>query len=221
MMRAVLEIVKLDAFGPNRCRHINRSRRDFQPYQVGCQANYSMVDLGLWSAPQRAGRKLWQLHYYKENGMESKEFPVDAGSPLKYRPQPFPSYENRLSIPFFVRFSAATAGAVLTGAALGVSHGGKLAGMRFRAENSHRFPATSTGWYLYHKSKNYHIMLGGIKEGLKMGSKIGFWTGSFFLVEEAVDEWRGTKDFLSTVVAGMTIAAGFSGQPWSVCFYIV
>ena len=132
-------------------------------------------------------------------------------------PKPVPAYENRLSIPFYIRFPAATAGAFLIGAALGVSHGGKTAGMRFRAENSHRFPTTSTGWYLYHKSKNYHMMLGGIKEGLKMGSKIGFWAGSFFVIEEAVDEWRGTKDFLSTVVAGMSIAAGFSAQPWSMC----
>ena len=149
--------------------------------------------------------------------MDSVEPPIEAGGPKKSKSQRYPLYENRLSIPFYIRFPAATAGAFLTGAALGISHGGKTAGMRFRAENAHRFPTTSTGWYLYHKSKNYHMMLGGIKEGLKMGSKIGFWAGSFFIVEEAVDQWRGKKDFLSTVVAGMTIAAGFSGQPWSVC----
>ena len=149
--------------------------------------------------------------------MESTELPAHSGSTIEYRPQPLPLYENRLSIPFPFRFPAATVGAFLTGAALGVSHGSKTAGMRFRAENSHRFPTTSTGWYLYHKSKNYNMMLGGTKEGLKMGSKIGFWAGAFFVVEEAVDDWRGSKDFLSTVVAGMTIAAGFSAQPWSMC----
>ena len=143
--------------------------------------------------------------------------PAEPGRAIQYSPQPPPAYSNRLSIPFSIRFSAATAAAFLTGAALGISQGGKTAGMRFRAENSHRFPTTSTGWYLYHKSKNYHVMLGGIKEGLKMGSKIGFWAGGFFVIEEAVDRWRGTKDFLSTVVAGMTIAAGFSAQPWSEC----
>ncbi|CAF9934427.1 MAG: hypothetical protein ALECFALPRED_005942 [Alectoria fallacina] len=148
--------------------------------------------------------------------MEGVEPPVELGGLTEYQPQPVPLYENRLSTPFIIRFPAATAGAFLTGAALGVSHGGKTAGMRFRAENSHRFPTTSAGWYLYHKSKNYHMMLGGIKEGLKMGTKVGFWAGSFFVVEEAVDELRGTKDFLSTVVAGMTIAAGFSGQPWNI-----
>ena len=124
-----------------------------------------------------------------------------------------PFYENRLSIPFSIRLPTATAGAFITGMALGLSHGSKTAGLRFRAENSHRFPTTSTGWYLYHKTKNYHAMLGGIKEGMKMGFKISFWAGSFFLIEEAVDRLRGTKDFLSTVVAGLSISGGFSA--WS------
>ena len=153
--------------------------------------------------------------------MESANPPVDVASPIEYHRQRVPLYENRLSIPFPVRLPAATAGGFLTGAALGASHGSKTAGMRFRAENSHRFPTTPTGWYLYHKSKNYHMVLGGVKEVLKMGSKIGFWTGSFFAVEEAVDEWRGKKDFLSTAMAGMTVAAAFSGQPWSTCPFIL
>ena len=147
--------------------------------------------------------------------MESEKPPVETGGPIDHNSPPIKQYEDRLSIPFYIRFPLATLGAFITGAALGVSHGGKTAGMRFRAENAHRFPTTPTGWYLYHKSKNYHVALGGIKEGLKMGFKIGFWGGSFFAIEEAVDRWRGTKDFLSTVVAGMSIAAGFSGQPWS------
>ena len=148
--------------------------------------------------------------------MESVQPPVEAGGTTEYGPPPVPESESRLSVPFYIRFPVATTGAFVVGAGMGISHGGKTAGMRFRAENAHRFPTTPTGWYLYHKSKNYHSMLGGIREGLKMGPKIGFWAGSFFLAEEAVDRWRGKKDFLSTVVAGMTIAAGFSGQPWSV-----
>lgn len=56
-------------------------------------------------------------------------------------------------------------------------------------------------------------MLGGIKEGMKMGAKIAFWGGGFFLIEEAVDYTRERKDFLSTVVAGLTVSGGFSA--WS------
>ena len=143
---------------------------------------------------------------------------VSVASSQRAGSSPFssrPLYEHRLSVPFFIRLPTATAGAFLTGMALGLSHGSKTAGLRFRAENSHRFPTTSAGWYLYHKSKNYHAMLGGIKEGTKMGYRISFWTGSFFLVEEAVDQLRGTKDFLSTVVAGLSISGGFSA--WSMC----
>ena len=144
-----------------------------------------------------------------EDEVSPDSSPRTSSSPSSSKP----FYENRLSIPFFIRLPTATAGAFITGMALGLSHGSKTAGLRFRAENSHRFPTTSAGWYLYHKSKNYHAMLGGIKEGMKMGLKISFWAGSFFLIEEAVDQLRGTKDFLSTVVAGLSISGGFSA--WS------
>ena len=143
----------------------------------------------------------------------SPEAVEEAGSRLPY--PTIRTSESRLSIPFGIRFPAASTVAFLTGLSLGISHGGKTAGLRFRAENSHRFPTTSTGWYLYHKSKNYHMMLGGIKEGFKMGSKVAFWGGGFFVVEEAIDRLRGTKDFLSTLIAGLSISGGFSA--WSEC----
>lgn len=121
--------------------------------------------------------------------------------------------DARLSTSPLIRIPAVTLLAGVVGAALGVSHGSTMAGLRFRAENTHRLPDSQVGWYLYHKSKNYHMMLGGIKEGLKMSAKVGFWAGSFFLVEEAVDQARGEggkKDFLSSTVAGMGVAGGFS-----------
>ena len=85
-----------------------------------------------------------------------------------------------------------------------------MAGMVFRAENAHRFPTSQKGWYLYHKSKNYHAMLGGLKDGLKMTRKLSFLAGSFFCTEAAVDGVRGNKDFASTAVAGCVVAGGFS-----------
>ena len=142
--------------------------------------------------------------------MEDSTLVEDARTPTDLSVS---SLESRLSIPFGFRFPSATTLAFITGVSLGLSHGSKMSGLRFRAENSHRFPTTSTGWYLYHKSKNYHMMLGGIKEGVKMGSKVAFWAGSFFLVEEAVDHLRGSKDFMSTLIAGLSISGGFSA--WS------
>ncbi|RKF79062.1 hypothetical protein GcM3_059030 [Golovinomyces cichoracearum] len=117
--------------------------------------------------------------------------------------------ESRLGIPFALRLPLATSFGFITGAALGLGHGTKVAAMRFRAENSHRFPQSSTGWYLYHKSKNYCTALGGVKEGAKMGWKIGVWTAAFFTVENIFDIWRGEKDFINTVAGGLAVAGGF------------
>jgi len=70
------------------------------------------------------------------------------------------------------------------------------------------------GWYLYHKSKNYNMALGGVKEGLRMGVRIGGWVAAFVVIEEAVDGLRYGRgkggDFFSTVVAGVGVAGGFS-----------
>jgi hypothetical protein len=61
---------------------------------------------------------------------------------------------SRLSLPTPIRITLATASSFVLGLGLGLSHGSKTAGLRFRAENAHRLPQTPTGWYLYHKSKN-------------------------------------------------------------------
>lgn len=53
-----------------------------------------------------------------------------------------------------------------------------------------------------------------------MGTKVGFWVGSYFVIEEAIDQVRGGRsDFLSSVVAGMSVAGGFSA--WSKCLCTV
>ncbi|KEQ88813.1 hypothetical protein M438DRAFT_311487 [Aureobasidium pullulans EXF-150] len=124
-----------------------------------------------------------------------------------------PPANDRLSIRFNWRLPLTTILASCAGFGLGLTHGGQIAGLRFRAENAHRLPSSQVGWYLYHKSKNYHIMLGGIKEGFKMGGRLSFWTAIFFVFEEAVDRFRGVwvqRDFMSTVVAALGTAGGFS-----------
>lgn len=118
--------------------------------------------------------------------------------------------DSRFSFPFGMRLPIATSISFVSGLVLGMSHGSQMAGFRFRAENAHRLPTTPTGWYLYHKSKNYNMALGGVKEGLKMGAKVSFWTAGFFSIEEMFDRYRGTKDFLNTVIASLSIAGGFS-----------
>lgn len=118
--------------------------------------------------------------------------------------------DSRLSMPFIFRFPLATSISFLTGAALGVSHGSKMTALRFRAENAHRLPTTPAGWYLYHKSKNYNTALGGVKEGFKMGIKVSVWTAAAFSIEEFFDQYRGTKDFVNTMLASLSVAGAFS-----------
>ncbi|KAI9848188.1 MAG: hypothetical protein M1837_000862 [Sclerophora amabilis] len=127
-------------------------------------------------------------------------------------PQPSPAQlgQHRLSLPFPLRLTLCTSIATLTGLSLGVSHGAQTAALRFRAEHAHKLPKTATGWYLYHKSKNYNVMFGGVREALKMGAKVSVYVAGFFTIEEAVDRARGTKDFGSTVVGGLGVAGAFS-----------
>ena len=122
-------------------------------------------------------------------------------------------YKERLSLRFGERVVFGGIVSFLGGASLGIAHGGKMAGMRFRAEHAHIFPSTTTGWYFYHKSKNHNVVLGAVKAGLKMGTRVAFWTTSFLVAEEAVDHWRGRIDFLSSVIAGLCVSGGFSA--WS------
>ncbi|KAI0203674.1 hypothetical protein F4808DRAFT_27128 [Astrocystis sublimbata] len=118
--------------------------------------------------------------------------------------------DSRLSIPPLVRIPAAAATAFGIGMTLGLAHGSKMAGLRFRAEHAHRLPTSTTGWYLYHKSKNYHVAFGGLKEGIKIGARLGLLSTAMFCAENLFDVYRGGQDFISTVMASLAVAGGFS-----------
>ncbi|KAI9684160.1 MAG: hypothetical protein M1829_003430 [Trizodia sp. TS-e1964] len=137
---------------------------------------------------------------------------IPPPEPLPNDPEetPHPSHNDRLSMPFSTRLPTSIGLAFLTGLGLGAPLGSITAGYRFRAEHAHRLPSTSAGWYLYHKSKNYHMLLGGLREGARLGATLGVWVGCYFVVEEAVDRLRCRKDFLSSVVAGLSVSGGFS-----------
>ena len=136
------------------------------------------------------------------------------------------SIGNRLVTTAFLAYS--------TGLLLGLLHGGKASALRFRAENSHRFPTTKPGWYLYHKAKQNYVLKASTREGNRMGLRLAPWVTLFVAVEDAVDNLRAPafvherrdpnasletddmrvdrethRDFLSTTVAGLTIAGGF------------
>lgn len=117
----------------------------------------------------------------------------------------------RLGIDVEKRIPYATMSAFSTGLALGYYHGSKKAGLIFRAENAHRFPSSSTGWFQYHKTKNYISVVGGVKEGAKLGCKLATGALVFSLFEETVDYARhDERDFLSTVTAGLSFSGVYS-----------
>lgn len=117
----------------------------------------------------------------------------------------------RLGIDVEKRIPYATTSAFTAGALLGYYHGSKKAGLRFRAENAHRFPTTSSGWFQYHKTKNYISVVGGVKDAVKMGSKLGAGALAFCLFEETADYARhDERDFISTVTAGLSLSGIYS-----------
>ncbi|KAJ5551541.1 hypothetical protein N7535_000515 [Penicillium sp. DV-2018c] len=117
----------------------------------------------------------------------------------------------RLGLEVGKRLPYATMSAFSTGLAMGYYHGSKKAGLVFRAENAHRFPTTSTGWFQYHKTKNYVSIVGGVKDGMKLGFKLGAGALVFCLFEETVDYARhDERDFLSTVTAGLSFSGIYS-----------
>jgi hypothetical protein len=118
--------------------------------------------------------------------------------------------QSRLSWPSGIRIPLITASAFAVGMGLGLVHGSSTAGLRFRAEHAHKLPSTQVGWYMYHKSKNYNVALGGVKEGLKMGAKIGIWTACFLGAEAWWDYYRGTTDAANTVAASVAVSGLFS-----------
>lgn len=149
-----------------------------------------------------------QPHITMENTVSKSE--AEARAQRRAESMRLLKLDSRLSFPFGVRLPVATTLSFISGMALGITHGSQMAGLQFRAENAHRLPQTTTGWYLYHKTKNYRMALGGVKEGMKMGAKLSFWVAGFFGIEEIFDQWRGTKDFVNTTIASLAVAGVFS-----------
>ncbi|KAI8986039.1 hypothetical protein BDB01DRAFT_76691 [Pilobolus umbonatus] len=96
------------------------------------------------------------------------------------------------------------------GFSIGAYLGGKQSGLQYLAENAHKLPTTVQGWYFYHKTKNYRMMLGGIKRGVKYAGKTGGLCLLYGGVEAMLDDLRGEADVLNSVSAGVTSGVVFS-----------
>ncbi|KAH6695468.1 hypothetical protein F5X68DRAFT_30479 [Plectosphaerella plurivora] len=121
-----------------------------------------------------------------------------------------PAKESRLSLPTASRIPLAGVCGFGIGVALGSAHGSQTAALRFRAEHAHKMPTSEAGWYLYHKSKNYRATRGALREGVRLGSRLGLWAVLAFSLESTIDRCRGQTDMISTVCASVTAAGCFS-----------
>ncbi|KAI8061015.1 hypothetical protein BC940DRAFT_322895 [Gongronella butleri] len=96
------------------------------------------------------------------------------------------------------------------GFGIGAFMGGRHSALQYLAENAHRLPTTVQGWYFYHKTKNYRVMLGGIQRGTRYAAKTGGLCLLYGAIEAALDDVRGEADVVNSITAGMTTAALFS-----------
>ncbi|KAI1795133.1 hypothetical protein LXA43DRAFT_970792 [Ganoderma leucocontextum] len=114
------------------------------------------------------------------------------------------------------RFYLLPGAAVLTGISIGLFRGSRTASLRFLAENAHRPPKTVRGWYLYNKTKNYRVLLGGLKEAGVDATKLGLTAVAWVALEEGCTS-LGLDD-VREVAAGLgtgTLLGAVYRLPWT------
>ncbi len=121
----------------------------------------------------------------------------------------------RINIPR--RYYLLPGAAVLTGISIGLFRGSRTASLRFLAENAHRPPKTVRGWYLYNKTKNYRVLLGGLKEAGADATKLGLTAAAWVALEEGCTSLGLGLDDFREVVAGL----GTGTLLGAVCMYLL
>jgi hypothetical protein len=96
------------------------------------------------------------------------------------------------------------------GFSMGAFLGARQSGLQYLAENAHKLPTTVQGWYFYHKTKNYRMMLGGVKRGIRFAGKTGGLCLLYGTLEAALDDARGEADVVNSVTAGIATGSIFS-----------
>ena len=91
------------------------------------------------------------------------------------RPRP-----DAIILPFSTLFVISAYG---LGFASGMATGFQRAGLVFLAENAHRLPTTVQGWYFYNKTKNYRMILGGLRQGSWTGLRLSGWVSGWCLLD--------------------------------------
>lgn len=138
-------------------------------------------------------------HYYNSSTLGT-DFSVLSKNPLL----------NRIGLEPVKRITLITASASFWGFILGGVIGSRQSGMQYLAENAHRLPKTTEGWYFYHKKKNYRMIYGALSKGAIYSAKTGTMVALFEVLEASADFYRGGADLFNSVAAGLASGGVFS-----------
>ncbi|KAG0091150.1 hypothetical protein BGZ92_001384 [Podila epicladia] len=138
-------------------------------------------------------------HYYNSATLGT-DFSVLSKNPLL----------NRIGLEPVKRITLITASASFWGFILGGVIGSRQSGMQYLAENAHRLPKTTEGWYFYHKKKNYRMIYGALSKGAVYSAKTGAMVALFEVLEASADFYRGGADLFNSVAAGLASGGIFS-----------
>ncbi|KAF8528810.1 hypothetical protein BU17DRAFT_37334 [Hysterangium stoloniferum] len=90
----------------------------------------------------------------------------------------------RLTIP--VEYYRLPLAMTVSGGVIGMFRGGRKESLRYLAENAHRAPKTLQGWYFYKKTKNYRVILGGLRGAGADGTRLGLTAVGWVGLEEGM-----------------------------------
>jgi len=120
-----------------------------------------------------------------------------------------PKSPNAIYVQIPPRYYLLPGSAIIVGTVIGLMRGSRRASLQFLAENVHRPPRTVQGWYFYNKTKNYKVMLGGLKEGGWEATRLGVTALGWVGIEDVLER-VGWGD-VSEVGAAVGTAGVFSG----------
>ena len=95
--------------------------------------------------------------------------------------------KNSIHLAIPPRFYLVPGAAVVAGTVIGLMRGSQTASLQFLAENVHRPPTTVQGWYFYNKTKNYKVLLGGLKGAGVEASKLVVVALGWVSIEEGLE----------------------------------
>ncbi|KAK9479818.1 hypothetical protein V1514DRAFT_273952, partial [Lipomyces japonicus] len=116
----------------------------------------------------------------------------------------------RLSVPAEIRLPAVFLATTVYAVPTGLYQGGRIAGLRFLAENSHRLPSTVQGWYFYHKRKNYMVMKHAMTESVAYSTRTVSFMMGLFGIEALLDHARDQIDFLNTTAGASVVGLAYA-----------